>query len=75
MLKCDATRELLGENIHPFSDDPYRDGTIPTPWARKSWPCFLDSDEDIARAIGYVERNPVKDGKRAQEWSFVTQCG
>jgi hypothetical protein len=33
---------------------------------------FLDSDEDIRRAIRYVEENPVKEGKPRQLWSFVT---
>ncbi|MDB5329986.1 MAG: Transposase [Phycisphaerales bacterium] len=75
LLKGAATRELIDENIHPFADDSYRDGTLPTPWARKSWSCFLDCDDDIARAIAYVERNPIKDGKRAQEWSFVQRWG
>lgn len=26
---------------------------------------------DIVRAIGYVEDNPVKEGKPRQNWSFV----
>jgi hypothetical protein len=31
----------------------------------------LDDNGDIARAIRYVEKNPVKEGKRRQQWSFV----
>jgi hypothetical protein len=32
---------------------------------------FVDSTEDVVRAIRYVENNPVKEGKRRQRWSFV----
>jgi hypothetical protein len=31
---------------------------------------FLNSPEDIARAITYVRDNPVKEGKRPQNWWF-----
>jgi len=33
---------------------------------------FLDSEEAIEAAIRYVEENPVREGKRRQNWSFVT---
>jgi REP element-mobilizing transposase RayT len=71
MLKGAATKQLLAEGLHPFADDAYRDGTLPTPWARKSWSCFLDSSEDIDRAICYTDGNPTKEGKHLQKWSFV----
>ena len=29
-------------------------------------------DEDFARAIAYVEQNPLKEGKPRQRWSFIT---
>jgi len=32
---------------------------------------FLDTPEDVARAIAYVESNPEKEGKARQRWSFV----
>jgi hypothetical protein len=47
------------------------DGSFPSPWARKWWKVFLDDEEDILRAIRYVERNPRKEGKPPQRWSFV----
>ena len=31
----------------------------------------MDSDDDIARAIRYVEENPCKEGKPRQHWWFV----
>jgi hypothetical protein len=33
---------------------------------------YLHTEEEVARAVQYVENNPVKDGKRIQKWSFVT---
>jgi hypothetical protein len=42
------------------------------PWARGRWKVFLDCVEDVARAILYVEENPMKEGKPRQHWSFVT---
>lgn len=71
-MKGAATRELIAEDIHPFSAYRYRDGAIPTPWARRCWSVFLDSESDIRRAVRYVEQNPVKERKRMQEWKFVT---
>ena len=71
LLKGSATTELNRRGLHPFAGQPYRDGRLPTPWAKKEWSCFLDSDADIRRAIQYVEANPVKDGKPAQRWKFI----
>jgi hypothetical protein len=44
---------------------------MPTPWCRNCWKVFLDSVEDVFRAIEYVEQNPPKEGKRRQRWSFI----
>lgn len=71
-IKGDATQELIREGIHPMSDwCDSRTGRHPKCFARGEWKVFLDP-EDIPRAIGYVERNPVKEGREAQRWSFVT---
>jgi len=72
LLKGSATRRLAADGLHPFVEARYGDGTLPSPWARKCWKCFLTRDEQIERAVGYVQDNPVKDGKRRQRWSFVT---
>jgi hypothetical protein len=37
------------------------------------WTVYLESREDIARTIRYVEDNPVKIGGSMQRWPFVTQ--
>jgi REP element-mobilizing transposase RayT len=64
-LKGAATEQLVEENIHPFNGDAKC-------WTRGEWKVFLFDDEDIGRAIRYVENNPIKDGKPAQTWPFVT---
>jgi REP element-mobilizing transposase RayT len=71
LLKGAATRELREQKMHPFERFASSNGKVPMCWARKLWKVFLDSDEDIRRAIKYVENNPVKEGKRRQRWSFV----
>jgi hypothetical protein len=72
LLKGAVTTELAREGMHPFAGQPYRNGALPTPWTRHEWNCFLFSIEDVARAIRYVEDNPLKERKRRQRWDFVT---
>jgi REP element-mobilizing transposase RayT len=71
LLKGAATRQLLDEGLHPFQDQPYADGRIPTPWARKQWSVFLSTDAQILRAIRYVRMNPVKEGMKEQSWKLL----
>jgi REP element-mobilizing transposase RayT len=71
-LKARATQQLIEEGLHPFADEPRgADGKLPPIWARRAWKVFLDCDEDVFRAIEYVNENPVKEGKPRQTWSFV----
>ena len=70
-MKGAATTELLKEGMHPFAEQPYRNGALPTPWTRKSWSVFLDCAEDVDRAVRYVDENPEKEGKPRQHWSFL----
>jgi len=42
-----------------------------TPWSAKGWNVYLDTDEDVFRAVRYVEGNPGKEGLPGQRWSFV----
>lgn len=60
------------EGLHPLAGFQQSNGTVPSPWARKNWPVFLESDRRILDAIGYVEKNLLRDGKSPQHWSFVT---
>ncbi|MBI1368374.1 MAG: hypothetical protein GC162_06935 [Planctomycetes bacterium] len=71
-LKGAATRRLIEENRHPLATFARRDGRVPSPWAVGQWKVFLDQADAINRAIEYVRMNPIKEGKRAQHWDFVT---
>jgi REP element-mobilizing transposase RayT len=70
-LKGRATQQLAAEGLHPLAAYCEPDGTTPSPWARGGWRVFLHTDADVLNAIGYVEKNPIKDGKPLQRWSFV----
>jgi REP element-mobilizing transposase RayT len=72
LLKGEATKALLAEGVHPLAEYRTGRGKVPKCWAEGQWVVFLDSDQDIRRAIHYVEENPVKEGKPAQRWPFVS---
>jgi REP element-mobilizing transposase RayT len=63
-LRARATQQLFKEALFPNDGRPV--------WAQGCWKVFLDSHEDVVRAIEYVERNPEKEGKRRQQWPFIT---
>jgi len=67
-LKQAAGLELKSDGIHPLG---YVPGATPPVFARRFWLCFIDSDEYVRSAIAYVEKNPLKEGKKKQVWSFV----
>ncbi len=71
-FKARATQQLGQEHLHPLAEFTQSDGAVPSPWAQGSWVVFLFSEEHLRRAIEYVERNPLKEGKPRQHWSFVT---
>jgi REP element-mobilizing transposase RayT len=71
-LKTRATQQLIDEGLHPFLAKRNGARDLPPAWARRGWKVFLDSDEDVARAIQYVEENPLKQGMARQRWEFVT---
>jgi REP element-mobilizing transposase RayT len=60
-LKSEATRAL--REMGWFSER--------SPWADKGWNVFLDNEAAVRRAIGYVEQNPEREGKRRQTWRCV----
>ena len=64
LLKGEATKQLAKESIHPQIDHG--------PWAVGHWKVFLDTEEAVDNAIRYVQENPVREGKPAQNWPFVT---
>ena len=71
LLKGDATRELKRVGIHPLERYTSGEGRLPKAFAQGEWKVFLNSAEQIARAIRYVEDNPTKEGLPRQKWSFV----
>ncbi len=68
-LKSRATHQLRKDGLIAANNPPEREAS--SIWARGHWCVFLDSEMDIARAVRYVENNPIKDGLRPQKWSFV----
>jgi REP element-mobilizing transposase RayT len=71
LLKAEASATLREDKLHPMQTWPLEEGTLHTPWAEKGWKVFLDSVEDIDRAVGYVEDNPEKEGRLRKLWPFI----
>jgi REP element-mobilizing transposase RayT len=67
-LKSASTRQLRVEGLHPFDDGSEN---LPTVWVARCWTVFLNSGDEIQRAVEYVNQNPVKAGLPPQSWSFV----
>ena len=65
-LKSAAGQRLRIDRRHPLREDA--DIKL---FARGGWKKFIDSDRYMASGIGYVERNPEKEGLPRQRWSFV----
>ncbi|MBX3437777.1 MAG: hypothetical protein KF861_09820 [Planctomycetaceae bacterium] len=63
-LKGRATQHLKDQGLWPDVSRPV--------WSRGCWQVFLKTPADVERAIRYVEQNPIKDGKRAQSWPWIT---
>jgi REP element-mobilizing transposase RayT len=72
-LKGAATEQLIEEGIHPLGHITLPNGRHPKCFARGQCAPFLDTIEDIDRAIHYVENNLLKEGKPKQTWTFVTK--
>jgi hypothetical protein len=71
LLRQEATRQSLADGRHPFAAHRTSTGRLPSVWAQDFWKVFLFTDEEIRQKIAYVEENPIKEGKRRQNWSFV----
>jgi REP element-mobilizing transposase RayT len=71
LLRQAATARLLADGRHPFADQRSPTGRLPSVWAQDFRKMFLFTPEDIQRCIRYVEDNPLKEGKRRQQWAFV----
>jgi REP element-mobilizing transposase RayT len=64
-LKARATRLLRLRGQWPADARPL--------WGEHGWTVFLNDADAVERAIQYVQDNPIKEGKRFQRWSFVTE--
>lgn len=72
-LKTRGTQALIAQNLHPLMQHRRADGFLPTCWVQHGWNVFLNSHDDIVRAIRYVNDNPPKAGLKKQKWSFVVE--
>lgn len=72
-LKQLAVAQLLADHLHPFAHLRTRRNSPPSPFAAHGWKCFIDSEAYLDAAIQYVEKNPLKEGKPRQAWSFVSR--
>lgn len=62
-LKSRATRAVKGQGLWPADGRPV--------WGAHGCNVWLESLVDVRRSVEYVRRNPEKEGKRRQQWSFV----
>jgi REP element-mobilizing transposase RayT len=70
-LKGDATDRLVTECVHPLARYQTASGRPPKAFTRGEWKVFLNQPAEIARAVAYVERNPIREGLPPQRWGFV----
>ncbi len=70
-LKQFAGKQLAEDGLHPFENELARRGALPAVFARGCWKCFIDNEKYVDSAIGYVQANPLKEGKKRQAWKFV----
>ncbi len=72
-LKGAATKALEACGLRPNLDHRKEIGDKPPVWSHGKWVGYLDCEPAIFDAIGYVERNPEKEGRPRQDWRFVTR--
>lgn len=74
LLKGGASAQLRAEGLHPFQDQPLPNGRLPNMWGRGEWKLFIDHDDEprLLEKFDYIERNPLRQGRPRQFWSFVT---
>jgi REP element-mobilizing transposase RayT len=70
-LKGRATQQMIAEGIHPLSQFQLSNERVPNCWSRGQWKVFLNTPQDVRRAIRYVEVNPSKEALPPQRWSIT----
>jgi len=63
-LKGRATQQLSIEKVWLRDECPV--------WTERFWKVYLNTDDDVDRAVRYTYNNPRKENKPRQAWSFVT---
>lgn len=71
VLKARATTAMTEDGSHPLLRYRGRDGRAPTPWGKSEWSVFINDETQLASAIAYVERHPMKEGMARQVFPFV----
>ena len=71
LLKGEATRRLVEVGLHPMEHYRNNEGRLPSMWGEKQWIVYLDTEESIENAIGYVNDNPAREGMEPQHWPFI----
>lgn len=70
-LRGRASMQLKIEGMHPLAEYQKSDGSCPSIWSEGFWKVFCFDEEHVENAIRYVEKNPIRESKRAQTWSCV----
>ena len=71
-LKRYGGNSLTRSGLHPLNEFRSKNnGRNPSVWARGFLKIFINTDRQLRNTIHYVEMNPVNEGKRKQDWSFV----
>jgi REP element-mobilizing transposase RayT len=70
--------ELIWQNLTEATRDALRaSGVVPeghSVWSDRPYKVFKYTREQVIDCMGYIERNPVKEGLPRQEWDFVVPC-
>lgn len=70
-----ATKSIERTEVNPARYARWRDAarrSLKYAAVTLSGRVYLDTEEAVEDAIRYVEENPLREGKRRQQWSFVT---
>jgi REP element-mobilizing transposase RayT len=70
-FKGRATQAMREAGCHPLAEFALEGKAPPTPWAENSWSVFINDEKQLAAAVDYVKRHPMKEGLPPQHWSFV----
>lgn len=71
VLKARATSAMTDDGTHPMLRFKGRDGRAPTPWGKSGWTIFINDEAQLASAVAYVERHPLKEAMARQHHPFV----